>query len=223
MSNKKYELLKAYYFRYACKAFDPEKKISDEDFEYILETGRLSPSSFGWEPWQFVVVQNMKLREKLMQSSWGAQRQLPTSSHFVLLLARKSTGTNPKSNYIKHIAEDVKKLPSETVELVLEYYKNFVNKDFDLTDDRKNFDWAAKQVYIPLANMMTAAAHIGIDSCPIEGFVRQDIENILEKEGVVDTNEFGLAVMVAFGYRAKDATIRTKTRQTQDKVVKWIK
>jgi nitroreductase len=92
-----------------------------------------------------------------------------------------------------------------------------------LTDDRKLFDWAGKQVYIPLANMMTAAAFIGIDSCPMEGFDREKIEEILSKEGIIDTNEFGLAVMVAFGYRSPNAEIFPKTRQPIDKVVEWIK
>ncbi|WP_235550202.1 nitroreductase family protein, partial [Paenibacillus sp. Soil724D2] len=69
--SKKQEILKAYQLRRACKAFDTNKKISDEDFHFILETGRLSPSSFGFEPWKFVVIQNAALREKLKPVSGG--------------------------------------------------------------------------------------------------------------------------------------------------------
>ncbi|WP_235550197.1 nitroreductase family protein, partial [Paenibacillus sp. Soil724D2] len=69
--SKKQEILKAYQFRRACKAFDTNKKITDEDFHFILETGRLSPSSFGFEPWKFVVIQNAALREKLKPVSGG--------------------------------------------------------------------------------------------------------------------------------------------------------
>jgi nitroreductase len=221
--NKKDELLKAYNFRFACKEFDKEKKISDDDFNFILETGRLSPSSFGWEPWKFVVVQNMDLREKLKEFSWGAQKQLPTASHFVLLMVRKSSGTKAGSDYLKYMANDIEKLPQEVIDGKMKFYKKFQESDFDLTDDRKLFDWAGKQVYIPLANMMTAAAYIGIDSCPMEGFDREKIEEILSKEGVIDTKEFGLAVMVAFGYRSPNAEIFPKTRQPIDKVVEWIK
>ncbi|MBA5851536.1 NAD(P)H-dependent oxidoreductase [Clostridium sp. cel8] len=221
--NKKDELIKAYNFRFACKEFDKEKKISDDDFNFILETGRLSPSSFGWEPWKFVVVQNMDLREKLKEFSWGAQKQLPTASHFVLLMVRKSSGTKAGSDYLKYMAKDVEKLPQEVIDGKMKFYKKFQESDFDLTDDRKLFDWAGKQVYIPLANMMTAAAFIGIDSCPMEGFDREKIEEILSKEGIIDTNEFGLAVMVAFGYRSPNAEIFPKTRQPIDKVVEWIK
>ncbi|RBP85498.1 nitroreductase family protein [Cytobacillus firmus] len=75
--SKKQEILKAYQFRNACKAFDNNKKNSDEDFQFILETGRLSPSSFSFEPWKFVVIQGAALREKLKPVSLGAQGQLP--------------------------------------------------------------------------------------------------------------------------------------------------
>ena len=85
------------------------------------------------------------------------------------------------------------------------------------------FDWATKQVYLPLANMMTAAAEIGIDSCPIEGFDRVKLEAFLEKENIVDTTHFGVAVMVAFGYRVNDSEIREKTRQDLKDMVEWIK
>lgn len=223
MLNKKKELLEAYAYRYACKEFDAEKKISEEDFEFILETGRLSPSSFGWEPWKFVVVQNMELREKLKEFTWGAQGQLPTASHFVLLLVRKAEGTRAGSDYLNYMARDVQNLPADIVAMKLDFFKNFQQNDFDLTDDRKLFDWACKQSYIPFANMMTAAAHIGIDSCPIEGFDRERVEKILAAEGIIDTNKFGLSVMAAFGYRSSEAVIHPKTRRSISEVVEWIK
>jgi nitroreductase len=221
--NKKNDILKAYNFRYACKEFDAEKIISDDDFGFILETGRLSPSSFGWEPWKFVVVQNKDAREKLKEFAWGAGRQLETASHFVLLLSRKSVGTKADSDYIEYMAENVQHLPEDVVKMKIDFYKNFQENDFDLTDGRKLFDWASKQVYIPLANMLTSAALIGIDSCPIEGFDREKIEASLTSQGIVDTEQFGLAVMVAFGYRSPESSVHEKTRQPLDKVVDWIK
>lgn len=221
--NKKNEILNAFNFRYACKEFDLAKKIPDEEFEFILETGRLSPSSFGWEPWKFVVVQNMELREKLKEYTWGAQKQLPSASHFVLLLARKSIDTKANSSYINYIAKEVQKLPDNIIKMKLDFYKNFQEKDFDLTDERKLFDWACKQVYIPLANMMSVAAQIGIDSCPIEGFDRDQVDRILKEAGIIDIEHFSIAVMVAFGYRAKNTRIPEKTRQPLEKVVQWVK
>jgi len=222
MKERKDEILKAYQFRQATKEFRLDKKISDEDFEFILETGRLSPSSFGWEPWQFLVVQNVELREKLKEFTWGAQRQLPSSSHFVIILARKAKEMELGSDYLKYISRDVANLPKDIENMRLDFFSKFKENDFDLTDDRKVFDWTSKQTYLPFANMMTAAAQIGIDSCPIEGFNTKKIEEILTKENILDNKKFGLAAMVAFGYR-KASLDREKTRRPLDDVVKWIK
>jgi nitroreductase len=220
--NKKEEILQAYNFRYATKKFDETRKISDEDFNFILETGRLSPSSFGWEPWKFIVVQNMDMREKLKEFSWGAQDKLQNASHFVLLLARKS-GMKADSDYLKYISRDIQRLPENIVDMKLDFFRNFQQNDFDLTDDRKLFDWSSKQLYIPLGNMMTSAAQIGIDSCPIEGFNRDKVEAMLSSEGKLDLEQFGLTAMVAFGYRAKDTVVHPKTRQPMEAVVEWIR
>ena len=108
MENKFLEAMK---FRHATKEFDSTKKISDEDFDTVLEYGILSPSSFGFEPWKFLVVQNENLRTKLKEFSWGAQGTLPTASHFMIILARKEKGMKYDSTYIKHMMNDVKQFP----------------------------------------------------------------------------------------------------------------
>lgn len=219
--NKKQEILEAFNARHACKEFDLDKKISKEDFEFILETGRLSPSSFGWEPWKFVIVQNMETREKIKEYAWGAQTQLPTASHFVLLLARKSVDMKVGSDYLNDIQKEVEHLPEEIIKMKSAAYQNFLENDFNITDDRSMFDWTCKQAYIPLANMMSAAAQIGIDSCPMEGFNREKMDAFLDSEKIVDSTHYGLAVMVAFGYRKGDAPFE-KTRQSKEEVVSWV-
>lgn len=216
------DILRAYEYRYATKDFDRNKKIPDEDFEIILETGRLSPSSFGWEPWKFVVVQNQEMRNKLIENSWGAQTKLPAASHFVLLLARTAKHTKADSSYVRYMAEEIQRLPEDLVELKLDLYRNFLENDFDLTDDRKLFDWASKQTYIPLANMMSSAAMIGVDSCAIEGFDREKVEAILREEGIIGEDDYGLSVMAAFGYRTADTFVPPKTRQPARTVIQWI-
>ncbi|GKT35944.1 NAD(P)H-dependent oxidoreductase [Aduncisulcus paluster] len=105
----------------------------------------------------------------------------------------------------------------------LDFFKNFQEKDFDLTDDRKLIDWAGKQAYIPLANMMTSAAALEIDSCPIEGFDQAGINALLNKEGIFKSDEFTAAVMVAFGYRDESQRMSEKTRRPMDEVTKWVK
>ncbi|MBA4543000.1 MULTISPECIES: NAD(P)H-dependent oxidoreductase [Thermoactinomyces] len=215
----KEQVLEAFRFRHATKKFDPTKKITDEDFNFILETGRLSPSSVGLEPWKFLVVQNRELREKLRELSWGAQGQLPTASHFVVILAR--TDARFDSDYVKNHMINVKKMPAEQLEALSERYKSFQKSFHILDNDRSLFDWSSKQTYIALANMMTAAAQIGIDSCPIEGFDPDAVNRLLAEEGLLEDGNFAVSVMVAFGYRAEDPH-RPKTRKSLDQVVEWI-
>jgi hypothetical protein len=148
MTMTKEEILEVHRFRHATKEFDPSKTISDDDFEFILETARLSPSSFSTEPWRFVVVQNEQLRNKIKNSSYGAASKLPEASHFVIILARTPLDTRYDSAYLK-----------EHLTRRLELLEEFQRHDFKLLDhERFLTDWAIKQTYIPLANMMTAAA-----------------------------------------------------------------
>ena len=152
----KQQVLDAFHFRCATRYYDPERKISKEDFDYILELGRLSPSSVGSEPWQFLVVQNPELRQALKPVSWGMATQLDDASHVVVILA----------------------------------------------------------------NMMTGAALIGIDSCPIEGFNYAEVNRILAQTGAYDAEKYAVSVAVTFGYRAKD--IRPKSRKPLNEIVHWI-
>ncbi|WP_270354603.1 NAD(P)H-dependent oxidoreductase [Bacillus velezensis] len=221
MSDKKQQIIEAYQFRHATKEFDPEKKISESDFEFILETGRLSPSSLGLEPWKFVVVQNPELREKLREFTWGAQKQLPTASHFVLLLARTAKDIRFDADYVKNHLREVKKMPEDMYEGYISKTEDFQKHDFNLLEsDRALFDWASKQTYIALGNMMTAAAQIGIDSCPVEGFNYKEIHRILEEEGLLENGSFDISVMAAFGYRVREP--RPKTRSASKDIVKWV-
>lgn len=219
MSNK---FIEAMQFRHATKEFNPEKKISDEEFNSILEIGRLSPSSFGFEPWQFIVVQNPDLREKMKAFCWGAQGQLPTASHFVIILSRKTNSMHYASSYINHMMNNVKQLPEDVVPIYSQFYENFQKDDFKLLEsDRAMFDWATKQTYIALANMMTGAAYLGIDSCPMEGFDLEKTEDFLKNDLDINTDKFGPAVMVAFGYRKEEP--RPKTRQSLDAISTWYR
>jgi nitroreductase len=214
----KQDVLQAFNFRHACKAFDPARKITDADFRYILECGRLSPSSFGFEPWRFVVIQDMALRERLRAVSWGAQGQFPSASHVIAILARKDD-MRPGSDYTEHMMRDVHHMSDEGIARRHKFYPQFHATDFRLDSERAVFDWSCHQAYLALANMMTAAALIRIDSCPIEGFNREQAEAVLAEAGLLEGGRFGLAVMVAFGYRINPQP--TKTRQALEAVVRW--
>lgn len=217
---EKEKILDAYNFRHACKEFDVEKKISEEDFKFILETGRLSPSSFGFEPWHFVVVQNKDKREMLKESAWGAGPKLDTASHFVLCLTLRPKYMRYDSEYLDDFLRNVKKLPENVIGMMKGFCENFQKNDFDLNTDRAILDWTTKQSYIPLANMITSAAMIGIDSCPMEGFKQKETEELLGTRTFgIDIEKYSLSYMVAFGYRKNEAP--QKIRRPIEDVVSW--
>ncbi|MFL6517186.1 MAG: nitroreductase family protein, partial [Bacillus sp. (in: firmicutes)] len=146
-AQKKQEILNAFNFRHATKRFNAEKKISDEDFNLILEAARLSPSSVGFEPWLFLVIQNQDLREKLREVSWGAQGQLPTASHFMVILAR--TDVRYDSDYVIDHLKNVKKMPEEVIQNAQVRYRSFQEADLPMLDnERALYDWSCRQTYI---------------------------------------------------------------------------
>lgn len=217
---KKKQILDAFWFRHATKEFDLEQKISDEDFQFILETGRLSPSSIGLEPWKFVIIQNKALRAKLADVSWGARKQLETASHFIVILARRNVRYD--SEYMKHMYTQVKGMREEVYQKVPVIYKSFQESDLRLLDNERTLlDWSSKQTYIPLANMMTAAAQMGIDSCPIEGFNLDQAHAILDEEGLLEGGNLEVSVMAAFGYRLAEPK-RPKSRLPLEEIVQWV-
>lgn len=216
----KEEILNAFQFRHATKEFDTTKKLTDDDINFILKTANLSPSSFGFEPWHFIVVQDKELRELLKPVAWGAPLKLDTASHFVLGLSMKSSMTKWDADYISSMMKEVKQLPEDVIEMYSKFYREFQERDFDLGTDKKLFDWASKQTYIALGNMMTAAALAGIDSCPIEGFHQEKTEVLLKEKFGVDTDKYGLSYMVAFGYR-KAAPEFPKSRREFEDIVSW--
>ena len=220
-SERNKQVLDVFQFRFACKKFDPAKVIPSEDFETILEAARLSPTSFGFEPWKMIVLSDAHIKQALDPLAWGARNSLAGASHFVILLARKAPDLLSSADYISHIMRDVQLLPPEVAEQRRAKYRNFQKSDFELLDsERAMFDWASKQTYIVLANMMTAAAMLGIDSCPIEGFQRSAVDELLVKEGLFDPVQFGVPVMAGFGYRAEPPK-REKTRQPLSDLILW--
>ncbi|EMG86442.1 nitroreductase family protein [Helicobacter pylori GAM112Ai] len=105
---------------------------------------------------------------------------------------------------------EVKKRDYDTHSRFAQIIKNFQENDMKLTDERSLFDWASKQTYIQMANMMVAAAMLGIDSCPIEGYDQEKVEAYLKEKGYLDTAEFGVSVMASFGYRNQEITPKTR-------------
>lgn len=215
----KNQVLEAMQFRHATKEYDPTKKISDEDFNYILEVGRLSPSSLGAEPWKFIVIDDVNLREELIDVAPGAVAKLKTASHFLIIASRKNMRYD--SSYLFNQMKHVQQFPEEQLNNISTQYKYFQENRNILTSERSLNDWSAKQTYIALGNMLTAAAMIGIDSTPMEGFNDEKINKLLNDKGLLENNSYSVSVLAAFGYRKEDPK-RPKTRRSIKDVVEWI-
>lgn len=202
--------------RYTCKGYDPDKKVSDEDFHAILEAGRLSPSSMGFEPWKFVQLKNQEVLKEIRPYAWGAQTSIDGASHILLILARTPEDMRPDSEYLSYIQNDIQNYPEDKLPARVARFTSFQKEDFDLNTDRDLFDWTCKQTYIPFTNMLTAAAMLGVDSTPIEGFNQEKLHEIFVKHGVYDPKHFKIANILAFGYTNRDH--RGKTRRPMEEV-----
>jgi len=205
------DFTKAMDFRHACKAFDSTKKIPDEAIRYILEAGRKSPSSFGMEAWKFLVITNEALKAKLRPVCWD-QEQITSCSHLVIVLAGienvKLESGVPKKRFER------RDMPQEKLDFYLDLYGRHLQKT--LSSDENVYCWTARQCYLAAANMMTAAAFVGIDSCPIEGFEKEKVEAILD----LDTSKFQLAMVLPFGYRINEQS--QQLRLAFDDVVEFL-
>ena len=206
------DFTQAMAFRHACKIFDETKKISQEEIEYILETGRTSPSSFGMEAWKFLVITNEELKAKLRPACWN-QVQITSCSHLVIILAGienvKPSSGMPQQRFGR------RPLSPEQLEGYINLYSSHLAET--LSSDKNIYEWTARQTYISAGNMMTAGAYIGIDSCPIEGFEKEKVEEILE----LDTTKYQVAMLLPFGYRLNEQS--EQLRLPFEEVVEFIK
>ena len=206
--------MEAMDFRHACKIFDETKKISDEDMRFILEAGRKSPSSFGQEGWKFLVITNEQLRAKLRPFCWD-QPQITTCSHLVIILAAidavKPQSGVPATRFAR------REMPQEKKDFYNKLYKDHLTVTKVLDSDENIYSWTARQTYIAAGNMMTAAAIKGIDSCPIEGFDKAKVEEVLG----LDTKKFQLSMVLPFGYRINPQS--TQMRLPFEEVIEFIK
>lgn len=205
-------LLRQLRWRYATKKFDPTRIIPVAEWQALEETLVLTPSSYGLQPWKFIVVTNSELREQLVPHSWG-QRQVAEASHLLVLAIKQNLGLTDIERFVQRVAE-VRGVPAES----LAGFQRMMAKN--LVPPPPGLDineWATRQVYIALGNFMTAAAMVGIDTCPMEGIQPQKYDEVLGLQ------ELGYRTVVACpaGYRAADdkSALHPKVRFKTDDVV----
>lgn len=201
---------KALHFRHACKIFDETKAIPSEQFEEILDSGRMSPSSMGVEPTRFLVVRDKSLREKLKEACWG-QVQLTTASEVVVIKCLLQQML-PPSNYLNAMSFRRGKT-DEQREKWIKIYKNML--DEKESDGITLRHWVEKQSYIAGSTMMNYAAYLGIDSCAIEGFEYKKLNAVLG----IDRFKECVSMILTFGYRVKEQ--QKRYRLNLDEIVEY--
>ncbi|MSR46994.1 MAG: NAD(P)H-dependent oxidoreductase [Planctomycetes bacterium] len=188
-------LLAQLRWRCAVKKFDPSRTIAPATWRALEEALVLTPSSYGLQPWKFVVVESKAVREQLLPASWN-QRQIVDASHLVVLCIQKHFGADGIDRFVKRMAT-VRGVAPES----LDKFRSMMVRD--VAEGARSWrinDWSANQLFIALGNLMTSAALLGIDTCPIEGFEPPKYDQILglAAQGLAAT------VVCAAGYRAAD-------------------
>ncbi|MBI5421114.1 MAG: NAD(P)H-dependent oxidoreductase [Parcubacteria group bacterium] len=210
MSNPK-TILEAFTWRYATQKFDTSKKLSDEQLNTLLEVIRLSPSSFGLQPWKFIVVRNPELRVKLRGAGYD-QSKITDASHLIIFAVKKNLDDKTVDTYIQSVAQ-VRGVAFET----LKGYGDMIKQFLSSMSQEAKMEWAARQAYIALGVLITAGAVEGIDVGPMEGFDPKKFDEILGLE------QMGLEtkVIVAVGFRSDDdfPASLTKVRFPKEEVI----
>lgn len=208
------EILEKLQWRYAVKKFDPSKKISEADWFVLEESLRLAPSSYGLQPWKFIVVQDPKIRAALTPVSWN-QTQVEDCSHYVVLATLTKIEVAYVEKFVAKIAQ-VRELDVAS----LENYKNLMVSDL-VNGPRSAIVqwWSQRQSYIAMGMLMETAALLDIDACPLEGIEPVAYDRILQLEG----SGYAAVAAVALGYRSLEDKYQLlkKVRFDRDEVIVW--
>ena len=200
-------------WRYATKKFDPSRSIPEADLKNLLEAVRLSASSYGLQPYKILIVEDEGLREQLRPSCWN-QPQITEASHLLVIANRADFDAELIDSYLEEVSE-TRGIPVKN----LSGYGDFMkSKLLDLPVATKA-EWTARQAYIALGNLLSAAAVQRIDACPMEGFDKAQVDEIL------GLGEQGLttAVIVPIGYRAEadDTQHYKKVRRSEESLFEY--
>ncbi|CAL67622.1 NAD(P)H-dependent oxidoreductase [Christiangramia forsetii] len=201
-------------WRYATKKFDSRKEISEEDLNTLLESVQLSASSYGLQPYEVIVVKDQKIREKLKAAAWN-QTQVTDASYLMVFANLTHVNEAYVNTYLDNIAE-TRNMSREDLKGMEDMIRNTT---LQLPADAQN-TWAAKQAYIALGNLLSAAASQKIDACPMEGFDAAKFDEIL---GLKDRN-LTTAVIAPIGYRSEDDQYQhlTKVRKSKSDLIEII-
>lgn len=181
-------------WRYATKKFNPARKIPEQEFCELLESLRLAPSSYGLQPWKFIVVRDEDLRKTLRSHAWD-QPQVTDASHCIVLCALKTMDAHYVRNFTARIAK-TRGVARES----LSGHEQMMLGSLKAMSAQALSDWMKRQVYLALGMLLAQCACKKIDSCPMEGFDAKKFDEVLGLEKL----DLESVVLCPVGYRAKD-------------------
>ena len=203
------DLLQQLKWRYAVKEFDPTERISDEVIEALEESLVLTPSSFGLQPWKFIIVGSQSLKDQMPGISWN-QPQPKDCSHMVLLATKRDFSESDVNRFIDCLAE-ARQVSVESLEGYRKFAGGFVAQG---VSEGWIEHWSTHQVY------MASAALLGVDACPMEGIQADAYDELLG----LDSNEYHVVLGCALGYRSEGDKYASmpKARYTKASVVERL-
>ncbi|MDD3003800.1 NAD(P)H-dependent oxidoreductase [Flavobacterium sp.] len=197
-------------WRYATKKFNAERKIDSKDLEILKEAVRLSASSYGLQPYHIIMVENKDLREQIKNAAWN-QTQITEASNLFVFANITNVGVEEIKNYIENTA-NTREIPVSN----LKGFEDMMNNSIATLPNDIKENWTAKQTYIALGTLLTAAAELKIDATPMEGFNREEVNKIL------NLTEKGLSasLIVTLGYRDEEdpAQFLKKVRKPKEEL-----
>ncbi len=207
------QLITQLNWRYATKQFDLRRKISPAHWATLETALQLSPSSAGLQPWKFLVIDDPAVRAKLQASSYG-QAQIVDASHLVVFAAR----TDMTAADVDKLIDATAKVRGVTAEALAQFRGMLMGGIIESRPEPARAAWASRQAYIAIGTLLTSAALLGIDACPMEGIVPAQYDEILGLKGYTSH------AVVTLGYRAATDAYAAlpKVRFAKDEVIQHI-
>jgi len=202
------QLIEALEWRYACKKFDADKRISDTDLDTLLDSIQLTPSSYGLQPIKVLLIETKELREQIKPIAWN-QAQVVDASHLLVFCHHTALSESYVDQHVSLMA-NTRNLPIEK----LQGFGTHVKSSIATMDADHVNQWTGKQTYIALGQVLLSCALLKIDATPMEGFDRKALDELLDlsKDGL------SASLLCPIGYRhAEDPYITLKkVRKTKD-------
>ena len=198
-------------WRYAVKKFDENKYLSEEQIQTVKEAFNLTATSYGLQPVSLVVIKNKEIQQQLVEHSWN-QQQVVQASHVLVICIPKEQTAKDVEQYFK-LVKEIRNTPDE----ILNPFKDFLMDSFSKKTQEELYTWNKNQAYIALGNLLTVCAVENIDSCPMEGFVPEKYDEILNLE----EKNLQSVLVLPLGFRAEDDYMKDlkKVRKNIDQVI----